>query len=70
MGAIEGSYINLPDVSGELHDIFRKKPSTETELIRRLSINELTRRDAIIHGLNPVRGVLSNVIIRKEAVVD
>jgi glycosyltransferase involved in cell wall biosynthesis len=70
VGAIEGSYINLPDVSGELHDIFRKKPLTETELTRRLSINELTRRDVIIHGLNPVRGVLSNVIIRKEAVVD
>jgi len=71
VGAVEGSYISLPDVSGELHDIFEKEAFMETRLTRRLSINELTRRDVIIHGLNPVRSVLSNVVvIRKETVVD
>jgi glycosyltransferase involved in cell wall biosynthesis len=69
VGAVEGSYIQLPDVHRSLHDYLRSG-STSADILERLSIKELTRRDVIIHGLNPVRSTLSNVIIRKEAVVD
>ena len=71
VGAVEGSYIQLPDVRESLHDCLRTSSTSTDSLKRRLSIKELTRRDIIIHGLNPVRSVLSNsVIIRREAVVD
>jgi glycosyltransferase involved in cell wall biosynthesis len=70
VGAVEGSYIQLPDVRGSLHDCLRTGSTSTGSLQRRLSIKELTRRDIIIHGLNPLRSVLSNVIIRREAVVD
>jgi glycosyltransferase involved in cell wall biosynthesis len=68
VGAVEGSYVNLPDVYGDLCNSLKRDP--EIKLTRRLSIREFTGRDVIIYGLNPVRGVLNNVIIRREAVVD
>jgi hypothetical protein len=71
VGAVEGSYVNLPDVYGDLRNSLKeRKMDTEIKLTRRLSIREFTGRDVIIYGLNPVRGVLNNVIIRREAVVD
>jgi glycosyltransferase involved in cell wall biosynthesis len=72
VGAVEGSCVQLPDVINvieSLHDRLRTS-STSADSLERLSVKKLTRRDIIIHGLNPARGVLSNVIIRKEAVVD
>jgi len=68
VGAVEGSYINLPDVYKDLHSSL--KIDTKTKVTKRFSIREFTGRDIIKFGLNPVRGVLNNVIIRREAVAD
>uniref|UniRef100_A0A7J3YTX9 Glycosyltransferase family 2 protein n=1 Tax=Ignisphaera aggregans TaxID=334771 RepID=A0A7J3YTX9_9CREN len=69
IGAVEGSCIQLPDIRGELRD-FLARNTAPIKLTKRLSIKQITKGDVILRGLNPVRSVLSNVVIRKEAVID